>query len=148
MPTTPQGDGLNEATLAPATDDRGLSGTGGAEGGGTIAGAGDPSGGDADLDTAALPTDPSRSFRAQSRNGPDASEEAAALGPADGALSDEATPKGQDGTTMGDALRSPGRDIGSGTPGDKGELGGGGPLGQHGGTGPAGAGSPGGDARR
>ena len=144
MPT-PQGDGLNETTLAPTNDDRGLSGTGGAEGGGTIAGAGDPSGGETDLETAGLPTDPSRSFLAQSRNGPVASEEAAeaaALGSADGALSDEATPKGQGGTTMGDALRSPGRDIGSGTPGDKGDLGGGGV-----GRSPSGTASPGGEGR-
>lgn len=52
------------------------------------------------------------------------------------------------GQTSGDALHSgAGRDVGSGTPGDKGELGGGAPLGQQGGVGPESAASPGGDSR-
>ena len=106
------GAGLNDAAIAPATDDRGLSGTGGSEGGGTTAGAGEPSGGEADR--GAIPV-------------PEEAAEPAALGPADGSLADAVAPRGPGGTTMGDALRGVGRDVGSGTPADRGELGGGDP---------------------
>lgn len=61
------------------------------------------------------------------RSGSEVAAEAAALGTADGSLADAAGLHAPGGTTMGDALRSPGRDIGSGTPRDKGELGGGDP---------------------
>lgn len=107
-----QGGGLNDAALASATDDRALSGTGGSEGGGTTAGAGEPSGGDADR--AGLPM-------------PEEAAAAAALGPSDGSLADAEASRGPGGTTMGDALRGVGRDMGSGTPADRGDLGGGDP---------------------
>jgi hypothetical protein len=160
---TPQGGGLNDVTLAPLTDDRGLSGTGGADGGGASAGAGEPSGGATDRASARLPQDPAATHPESSRSAigqlaartqSEEAAEAAALGPADGSLADAARGAlshdvaGEGTLTMGDALRSPGRDIGSGTPGDQSELGGGAPLGQEGGTGPSGAASPGGDGRR
>jgi hypothetical protein len=54
--------------------------------------------------------------------------EAAALGSADGALADAAgVGGGGNVTTMGEAIgSSAARDVGSGTPGEKGDLGGGG----------------------
>jgi len=80
--------------------------------------------------------------------------EAGALGPSDGALADEAAQRGEPQSPMGrtgaEAIGGAGRgEAGSGTPADRGELGGGGAtLGQGGGAGPQGSGSPGGDSRR
>ena len=124
--------GLNEAVLA-GRDKEDLGGAGGSSGGGTMAGAGEPSGGTLDRagDTLADVTDN------------EVAKEAAALGPSDGSLADAANGNGPrlpgvgpvGGETVGSGA---GRgDPGSGTPGGRGELGGGGPLGQHGGTGPA-----------
>jgi len=126
-----QGGGLNDAALAPATDERGLSGTGGAEGGGTRSGAGEPTGGVADRvsggEAEADPQSIAALGQLAGRTGSEEAAEAAALGSADGSLADAAGQHPPGGTSMGDALRSPGRDVGSGTPGDRGELGGGDP---------------------
>ncbi|MFN3725700.1 MAG: hypothetical protein ACK4SZ_05275 [Allosphingosinicella sp.] len=129
-----QGDppsGLNEAVLAQSRDDPDPGGTGDLTGG-------EPSGGllsGSGATTAGLTDELIAS-------------EAAALGPADGSLSD--SEGGASTPTMGETLgEGAGRaTAGSGTPGDRGETGGGGPSGQHGGTGPKGTASPGGDSRR
>lgn len=122
--------GLNEAALARTRDDPDPSGTGDLTGG-------EPSGGllsGAGATTAGLTDELIAS-------------EAAALGPADGSLTD--SEGGASTPTMGETLgEGAGRaTTGSGTPPDRGETGGGGPAGQHGGTGPAGAARPGGDSR-
>ena len=126
-PGRDSGGGLNEAALA-GRGEEDPGGAGGGSDGGTMAGAGEPSGGllsGAGGTTAGLIDD-------------NIAAEAAALGPADGSLSDA--------EALGDGV---GRaTTGSGTPRDRGETGGGGGLGQGGGTGPAGAASPGGDSRR
>jgi hypothetical protein len=80
--------------------------------------------------------------------------EAASYGPADGALADAAAAAGEGGRerqhgagpTGAEAIgQGAGRgEPGSGTPGDRGETGGGGPPGLHGGTGPESSGNPGG----
>ena len=137
----PQGGGLNDKALADAN----------AENEDAIAGAGDPSGGPAD-DVEFSNAHPLASPGELAGTADQAiAREIEALGPADGSLADAAGVGGGAGaTTMGDAIgAAAGMDIGSGTPGDKGDLGGGGAsLDQGGGTGPAGAGTPGGDSRR
>jgi hypothetical protein len=118
----PQGGGLGERAMEAATEKENLSGTGGGAGGGTIAGSGDPTGPGVDVGV----TNP---LEMPGVAGKDAEivAEASALGSADGALADAAGAGGGGGTTMGDAVGgSAGRDVGSGTPGDKGDLGGGG----------------------
>ena len=140
----PQGGGLNERALEPAVDSENMTGTGGGAGGGTIAGSGDPSG----PGTIAGITNPLAMPGIAGDREAEIVAEAAALGTADGALSDAVGVGGSAvATTMGDAIgSSAGRDVGSGTPGDKGELGGGGgSLGLSGGTGPQGSGAPGGN---
>ncbi|HEX8125449.1 MAG TPA: hypothetical protein VF548_07700 [Allosphingosinicella sp.] len=135
------GNGLNAAALA-GHDREDLGGAGGSSGGGTIAGRGEPSGGTlggAGAGSAAL-------------GGSDGAiaAAAAALGDASGALADEAAKRqpGAErvagGPTGAEAIgQGAGRgDIGSGTPGDKGDLGGG-DVGRS----PGGTASPGGDGR-
>jgi len=131
----PHGDGLGERALEPATASDTLSGTGGGAGGGTSAGAGDPSGPGASAGI----TNP-LGLPGIAEEDAEIVSEASALGSSDGALADAAGIGGAGGPTMGEAVGSgPGRDIASGTPGDRGELGGGGAsLDQGGGTGPAG----------
>lgn len=119
-----------------ASEDRG--GTGGQSGGGTMAGAGQPSGGTLDSlrgEANAPVHEPHATPRPDSLAGVADSEiaaEAAVLGSADGALADAAGGGGGAGTapSMGEAIGSgAGRgEPGSGTPGDRGELGGGDPL--------------------
>ena len=136
-PGRDSGGGLNEAALA-GRGEEDPGGAGGGSGGGTMAGAGEPSGGllsGAGGTTAGLIDD-------------NIAAEAAALGPADGSLSDAegGAARATGAEALGDRV---GRaTTGSGTPRDRGETGGGGGLGQGGGTGPAGAASPGGDSRR
>jgi hypothetical protein len=137
------GDPARGITGAGLLDEHGrepLDGTGGSSGGGTIGGSGpgadDISGGTAGA--AAHPGTPAAT------TGSIASD-AAALGSADGSLADAArrsTPR--NALTGAEAVGSgAGRgEVGSGTPADTGELGGGG-----GGTGPAGTARPGGDSR-
>jgi hypothetical protein len=155
--------GLNEAAAQPARAED-LGGAGGSSGGGTSAGAGagQPSGGTLDHAGGAAAGSPgddagekalvaagADSLASQTRD-PMAAE-AAALGAADGSLADagrDARPAlPGSGPVGGETLRTgSGRsEIGSGTPPDRGEAGGGGPIGQHGGTGPAGTSSPGGN---
>ena len=140
------GGGIGEPAAATATKEP-LSGTGGSAGGGTVSGDAEPAGINTDRsDPAEAPLE--CTGEAAGRTGDTVAAEAAALGSADGSLADAARAGGPAGRRMGDALDGgAGRDIGEGTPGDKGELGGGAALGQHGGTGPAGTGSPGGDTR-
>jgi hypothetical protein len=122
--------GLNEAALAQTRDDPDPGGagdlTGGEPSGGLLSGSG--------ATTAGLTDELIAS-------------EAAALGSADGSLSD--SEGGASTPTMGETLgEGAGRaTAGSGTTRDRGETGGGGPMGQHGGTGPKGTASPGGDSR-
>ena len=147
------GNGLGEPA-AEAMRDGELSGTGGSAGSGALSGEGEISGergdgaplGDGDE---LAPGAQNRAALSQlaGRTGNEVAAEAAALGGADGSLADAAGIGGPGGRTVGDSLGSEGRDIGSGTPGDRGELGGAGPLGQHGGAGPGGAASPGCDTR-
>ena len=125
MPGTDIGNGLNEAVLADRDDDA-LGGTGGSSGGGTIAGSGDPAGGTLDEQRGV------RMEHAGAAPGDaEIAEEAGALGPADGSLAD-ALSGGRDpnaGASIGESLGGAGRaDAGSGTPGDRGELGGGDPM--------------------
>ena len=118
------------------TEDQG--GTGGSSGGGTMAGAGQPSGGTLDSqrgEAGAPAVDAGATPRPDSLAGVTDNEiaaEAAALGSADGSLADAAsgadgapglTPAG--GETVGGAGRG---EPGSGLGGDRGELGGGDPL--------------------
>ncbi len=147
-----QGGGLNDRAFAPATDEP-LSGTGGSAGGGALSGDGEISGANTDRQDDPLIGRDGRTVAATGELAGTSDEQvardAAALGSADGSLADAAGASGAAAPTIGDALHGgAGRDIGSGTPGDRGELGGGAPLGQHGGAGPAGSGSPGGDSRR
>jgi hypothetical protein len=148
-----QGGGLNDRAFAPATDEP-LSGTGGSAGGGAISGAGEISGADTDRADDPLIGRDGRTLAATGElagtSDEQAARDAAALGSADGSLADAAgVGSGAAAPTMGDAVGGgAGRDIGSGTPADRGELGGGAPFGQHGGSGPAGSSSPGGDSRR
>ena len=149
------GGGLGDKAMEAATSEP-LSGTGGSDGGGAIAGSGDSTGGRSDQSPGPIGQDAgtdeggtiAASGRLAGQGGDEEATEAAALGAADGSLADAAQQRQPGGTTIGDALGSPGRDIGSGTPGDRGELGGGGPGGLGGGTGPAGTASPGGHSRR
>src|SRR5437868_3862392 len=107
------GGGINGAELQDRED---LGGAGGSSGGGTIAGSGDPSGG-----------------TLGGTVGGGIAGEAAALGDADGSLADaaSATEPGAErlsvGPTGGETFGAgAGRgEVGSGTPGDKGDLGGG-----------------------
>jgi hypothetical protein len=130
-PTTPSTGGLNERAFEPARDGE-LSGTGGSDGGGTIAGSGDPSGAATDRNHPG--DEPDAIPRAAlgelaGRSGSEEAAEAAALGSADGALADAAGVGGPGGRTLGETPGGgAGRDIGSGTPGDRGELGGGDPI--------------------
>jgi hypothetical protein len=135
------GNGLNEAALV-GRDQEDLGGAGGSSGGGTVAGRGEPSGG----------TLGGTDGRAAGLGGTDGgiAAEAAALGDAPGALADEAA-KAQSGAehpsggpTGAEAIgQGAGRgEIGSGTPGDKGDLGGG-DVGRS----PSGTASPGGEGR-
>ena len=123
----PQGGGLNEEALRSPTDEP-LGGTGGSAGGGTIAGSGDPSGATADRDDAGSEDPPVASLGELAGQSDDRiAAEAAALGSADGSIADAAGVGGTLDATMGDAIGAlAGRDVGSGTPGDKGDLGGGG----------------------
>ena len=102
-------------TRALADGDDAMGGTGGSAGGGTLAGGGEPSGGRLERD-AGLPE----------ASNDEVAREAAALGPADGALADAAGVSGGSGTGLGEAVGSgAGRaDTGSGTPADRGGLGG------------------------
>ena len=141
--TTSEGGGLNEQALQAAVD----------ENEDALAGSGDPSGGPAD-DTEFSNRHPLASPGELAGTADQAiAREIEALGPADGSLADAAGVGGDAGagtSTMGDAIgAAAGMDIGSGTPPDHGDLGGGGAsLEQGGGAGPAGSGSPGGDSRR
>jgi hypothetical protein len=123
----PQGGGLNEEALRPATGEP-LGGTGGSAGGGTIAGSGEPSGAAADRDDAGSDGPPVESLGEVAGQSDDRiAAEAAALGSADGSIADAAGVGGTLDATLGDAIGAlAGRDVGSGTPGDKGDLGGGG----------------------
>jgi hypothetical protein len=111
-------------------------GTGGSSGGGTSAGAGSPTGGtlDSQRGEANAPVgEPHATPRPDSLAGIADSEiaaEAAALGSADGSLADAAGLSGPGGSSMGEAIGGgAGRaEPGSGTPGDRGELGGGDPA--------------------
>jgi hypothetical protein len=146
------GGGLGEKQMEPAVGQDPLSGTGGSAGGGTRAGEGEPSGGVTD-DTEFSNEHPLASPGELAGTADQAiAREIEALGPVDGSLADAASGDagGAGSTTMGDAIGSAaGIDVGEGTPGDKGDLGGGGAsLGQSSGTGPAGSGSPGGDNRQ
>ncbi|HEX8514405.1 MAG TPA: hypothetical protein VF688_15020 [Allosphingosinicella sp.] len=132
------GNGLSEAALADH-DPEDIGGAGGSSGGGTIAGRGEPSGGTLG-GTVGVPGGKDTGIAA----------EAAALGDASGALADEAA-KAQPGAerlsgggTGAEAIgQGAGRgEIGSGTPGDKGDLGGG-----DFGRSPTGTASPGGEGR-
>ena len=152
---TPQGGGLNERALEPATEEP-LSGSGGAAGGGTLAGDGDPSGEDTDRpspdgrasDASADGNSLARTGKAGGVTDSEEAAEAAALGPADGSLADAAGGGAAGAPNLGESLRGgAGRDIGSGTASDKSGLGGGGTAGQNGGGGPKGTASPGGDKR-
>lgn len=149
------GNGLNEAVLADH-DREDIGGAGGSSGGGTIAGRGEPSGGTLGGTGGTqsgvpgeLPGGASMMGAASASDGAVAAE-AAALGDASGALADEAAkaqpgaerlgggPTGAEAIGQG-AARG---DIGSGTPGDKGDLGGG-DVGRS----PSGTASPGGEGR-
>jgi hypothetical protein len=141
--TEPNGGGLDLRPLGEqAGEDPG--GTGGASGGGTVAGAGQPSGGTLDSrrgEANAPVHDPEATPRPDSLAGITDNEiaaEAAVLGSADGALADASgtrsavglTPAGGE-TVGGGAGRG---EPGSGTPGDRSGLGGGDPLGAPGGA--------------
>jgi hypothetical protein len=135
------GGGLNEAVLAGANQE-GLGGSGGSSGGGTIAGSGEPSGGTLQgggqtsgavpADAGAGPAALTGGVAALDPSG--IAAEAAALGGADGTLADAAqraagqAPHIRGGPVGSEALGGgAGRgDVGSGTPSDKGDLGGGG----------------------
>ncbi len=136
------GGGLNEAALANIDDDEDLGGAGGSSGGGTIAGSGDPSGGTlagTGGTTGGVAGDMlggetvlgARSGSLGAKDGAIAAE-AAALGDASGSLADAAAAaepgaeRLSAGPTGAEAIhQGVGRgDAGSGTPGDKGDLGG------------------------
>jgi hypothetical protein len=116
--TVPQGGGLNERALEPATEEP-LGGTGGSAGGGTIAGSGEPEGANTDTELAAdeaVLASPGELAGTADRA---IAAEMAALGPAE-----EEPAEG--GPTLGEAIGSgAGGDVGSGTKGDRAGLGGG-----------------------
>jgi hypothetical protein len=117
------GNGLNEATIA-GHDEEPLGGTGGSSGGGTIAGSGDPDGGTLE----GLRRETQMERVSASPDDAEIAAEAGALGSADGALADAAAGARDPaaGTSIGESLGTVGRaEAGSGTPGDRGELGGG-----------------------
>jgi hypothetical protein len=136
--------GLNEVAAAEPEREP-LGATGGSAGGGTRAGAGEPSGGLTDV----------RSDDRVERNGltgagantdEQIAREATALGSVSGTLADAASGEtdaadSSGGPVGGEAVGAgPGRGaVGSGLPQDHGELGGGGPPGQQGGSGPTGS---------
>jgi hypothetical protein len=136
------GNGLSEAAL-PDHDGEDPGGAGGSSGGGTVAGRGEPSGG-------TLGGDPAAPLLGLGGRDSEVAAEAAALGDASGALADEAAKpqpgaeRLSGGTTGAEAIgQGTGRAAtGSGTPGDKGDLGGG-DVGRS----PGGTASPGGDGR-
>lgn len=139
-PVAETGNGLNEAVLA-GRGEEDSGGSGGDSGGGTMAGAGEPSGGllsSSGATMAGLTND-------------HIAAEASSLGPADGSLDEGGEHMGAarrptGAEALGDeAARAP---IGSGAPPDRSETGSAGPIGPSGGAGPAGAASPGGDSRR
>src|SRR4051812_11019169 len=109
-----QGGGLGDKPMQPATSEP-LGGTGGSDGGGTIAGAGDPAGGRADRTSAHNMDDDATSGQGTitaagqlaGRSGQEEAIEAAALGAADGSLADAAGQHVPGNTTIGDAVRSP-----------------------------------------
>jgi hypothetical protein len=119
----PQGGGLGERAMEPATEGENMNGTGGGAGGGTMAGSGDPTGPGVNAGI-------KNPLQMPGIAGEDAEvvSKIAALGSADGALADAAGVGGSGGPTMEEAIgASAGSDIGSGTPGDRGETGGGDP---------------------
>lgn len=125
---------VNAATASAAAREP-LEGTGGGLGGGTLAGAGNPSGGPADLNSgdpiAARQKAPDLSHSSKDQ----IAHEAKALGSGDGSLADAAglgSGAATAGPTGAESLAAgAGRgDVGSGTPADRGELGGGDPLGR------------------
>lgn len=136
------GSGLGDAPLADH-DPEDIGGAGGSSGGGTIAGRGEPSGG-------TLGASPGASLPGLGGKDSEVAAEAAALGEASGALADSAAnarpgaerlgagPSGAEATGQG-AGRG---EIGSGTPGDRGDLGGG-EFGRN----PGGTARPGGEGR-
>lgn len=136
--------GINEAALA-GRDKEDLGGAGGSSGGGTIAGAGEPSGGTLGGTGGTQGGLPGDMLGGESVMGAGAGSlagldgggiaaEAASYGPAHGSLADEAAEREpgaerlSGGPTGAEALGAgAGRGaIGSGTAGDKGDLGGGG----------------------
>ncbi|HEX9964896.1 MAG TPA: hypothetical protein VGB04_07915 [Allosphingosinicella sp.] len=153
------GKGLNEAALADH-DREDIGGAGGSSGGGTIAGRGEPSGGTLGGTGGTQGGVPGDMLRGESVMGAASpslggkdggiAAEAAALGDASGALADEAANRQpgaerlSGGVTGAEAIGQGAArgDIGSGTPGDKGDLGGG-DVGRS----PSGTASPGGEGR-
>jgi hypothetical protein len=136
------GGGLNEAALAGANKED-LGGSGGSSGGGTIAGSGEPSGGTlqggqtiggVSADAGPGPATLTGGVAALDPSG--IAAEAAALGSVDGTLADAAqraagqAPHLGGGPVGSEALGAgAGRgDVGSGTPSDRGDLGGGGSV--------------------
>ncbi|MEA3009404.1 MAG: hypothetical protein QOJ91_1096 [Sphingomonadales bacterium] len=119
------GNGLGDAPLADH-DGEDIGGAGGSSGGGTIAGRGEPSGG-------TLDGDPGASLAGLAGKDAEAAAEAAALGEGSGALADSAANARPGAERLGGGPlgaesigQGVGRgEIGSGTPGDKGDLGGG-----------------------
>lgn len=119
----PHGDGLGERAMEPAREGEQLGGTGGGAGGGSMAGSGDPQGSGAGAGI----TNP-LSMPGVAGEDSEVVAEAAALGSSDGSLADAAGLTSMDGTTMGEAIGSgAGRDVEGGTPGGRGETGGGDP---------------------
>ena len=129
------GNGLGEPA-AEAMRDGPLSGTGGSSGSGALSGEGQISGergDDAPLGDGAKLAPGAQNLAAMGelagRTGSEVAAEAAALGNAEGSLSDAAGTGGPGGRTIGESLGGAAGDIGSGTAGDRGELGGGVPPG-------------------
>lgn len=118
------GNGLSERAMEAATENENLNGTGGGAGGGTVAGSGDPTGPGVNAGIT-IPLQMPGIAGEDSK----AVSEISALGSADGTLADLSGNGGSGGPTLGEAIgASAGSgDVGSGTPGDRGETGGGDP---------------------
>jgi hypothetical protein len=165
--TNAQGGGVGERPIEFAIKEP-LGGTGGAAGGGTIGGEGEPSGENTDhpqpntkeapelADISPMSALFASTASLAARTGSEEAAEAAALGPSPGSLADEGhirtrqsgVPRAGRGT-IGDALKS-GEEpqIGAGTTPNRGELGGGVPAEEEGATGPAGGRNPVGGTRK